>query len=190
MFYSEQQKEKKIVEIKKLKENEQMLMNENKFLVTQVKEARKQNRLLKIAISKLQNDFERLARQTKHPIQVNYSLHQNQDDNLLDRLDKVIEDHKQDDSLKVVHNLIEKEREESNGSKKSLHSNIDSILANDNKRINQVGKIAESKLNSYADYTHDDGLRQKLSDDKNKRSNRSFSEYQQQTYVPRDLNKM
>lgn len=176
--------------LNKLKENEQILINENQFLVTQVKEARKQNRLLKIAISKLQNDFERLARQTKHPIKVNYSLHQNQDDNLLDRLDKVIEDHKQVDSLKVVQGLVQNDREDSSASKQSLHSNIDSILANDNKKIDQVGKIAESKLNSYADYTHDDGLRQKLSDNKNKRSNRSFSEYQQQTYVPRDLNKM
>jgi low affinity Fe/Cu permease len=32
LFYSEQQKEKKIEEIMRLKENEQMLINENKFL--------------------------------------------------------------------------------------------------------------------------------------------------------------
>jgi hypothetical protein len=53
-----------------LKENENILQGENKFLLNQVKDSRKQNRLLKIAISKLQNDFERIARETKHPIEI------------------------------------------------------------------------------------------------------------------------
>jgi len=49
---------------------------------------------LKIAISKLQNDFERVARQTQHPIEISYSLHENDKNNLLEKLETVMQNTK------------------------------------------------------------------------------------------------
>ena len=111
-------------------------------LVNQVKESRKQNRLLKIAISKLQNDFERVARHTQHPIEISYSLHENDRNNLLEQLERVIEDNK-DEEL-----------------------NNQQILDKLEETNQKMKQIADAKINSYNAYADDQILREKLSQSK------------------------
>ena len=64
--------------------------------------------MLKIAISKLQNDFEKVINQIKYPIDLKYSNHSDNGDNLLLKLEKVIEE-KEDlfDNEKISMNLDE-----------------------------------------------------------------------------------
>jgi len=151
LFYSDQQKEKKIEEIMKIKEREHMLISENNFLIKQVKDSKKQNRLLKIAISKLQSDFDRVAKDSKQPIGISYSLKEDANDNILQRIERVIEDSK-DNEL----------------NNKEIFQKLDK--AND--KINQIAKV---KLRTRDDYKTDEGLRKKLAEDK-MRGNRSFNE--------------
>ena len=127
------------------------MINENEFLVKQIKEARKQNRLLKIAISKLQNDFERVARETKHPIEISYSLVEDDKDNIIQKLEKVMEDHNGDQLNNEQ--VLEK-------------------LQNTNEKLKN---ISQSKIDAYQDYSREEGLRKKISDEKLKNQKKSFS---------------
>ena len=133
----------------KSKENEKLLIGENQFLMKQIKEARKQNRLLKIAISKLQNDFERVARETKHPIEINYSLLENDKDNILQKLDRIMNQNASEEfsTEKVLDKLEDVEKTMKN--------------------------IAEEKTNDYQDFSHEEGLRKKLTEEFQRVQNQS-----------------
>ena len=140
LFISEEQKENKIKEALKWKMKGEIMEQDKRFLEKQLKDARKQNRLLKIAISKMQNDFEKLASDTKHPLGVNYSLNDESKNNLLSQLDKVISEHQelgQDLSNKEVIEKLEQ--------------------AN-----NKIDAIAQTKINSFTAYTDDNMLREKI----------------------------
>lgn len=151
----------------KLKEREQILLNENKFLTKQVKDARKQNRLLKIAISKLQSDFDRVARESKHPLNISYSLDENDKDNILSRIERVMENSKDADQN---HEEMSK----------------NDILAKLESESKKISSIAQTKIDSYADYTHDEGLRNKLNEAKDK-ANKSYSDYKNPTFQKYEL---
>jgi hypothetical protein len=140
LFVSEEQKELKIKEAMRWKMKGDILDQDKQFLEKQLKDSRKQNRLLKIAISKLQNDFERLARQTKGPINISYSLHEDVQSNLLSQLDKVITEH-QDLGQDLSNKEVLEKLDEAN-----THMNA----------------IAQTKLNSYTAYTDENHLREKL----------------------------
>lgn len=140
LFVSEEQKENKIKEALKWKTKGEIMEQDRQFLEKQLKDARKQNRLLKIAISRLQNDFERLALDTKHPVTVNYALNEESKNNLLSQLDRIISEHQelgQDLSNKEVLEKLEK-----------VNSKIDAI--------------AQAKIDSFTAYTDDNMLREKL----------------------------
>lgn len=149
LFVAEEQKENKIKEAMKWKMKGEILEQDKKFLEKQLKDARKQNRLLKIAISKLQNDFERVARHTQHPIEINYSLHENDRNNLLERLERVMEENKEE-------NL-----------------DNDQILKKLEETCENIGVIAATKIDSHTAYTTDNGLRDKLRE--NSQRNHSIS---------------
>ena len=136
----------------KSKENEKLLIGENQFLMKQIKEARKQNRLLKIAISKLQNDFERVVRETKHPIEINYSLLENDKDNILQKLDRIMNQNASEEfsTEKVLDKLEDVEKTMKN--------------------------IAEEKTNDYQDFSHEEGLRKKLTEEFQRIQNQSHGD--------------
>lgn len=153
LYASEEQKELKIKEALKWKMKLEIVEHDKNFLEKQLKDARKQNRLLKIAISKLQNDFERLARETKHPINIAYSLHEEDKNNLLEQLDQVIKSH-QDNGEDLSNNEVLQKLEEQNL---------------------KMAEIAKTQLDSYTAYIDDEGLREKLNKSENKnRGSRSL----------------
>ena len=136
----------------------EILEQDKKFLEKQLKDARKQNRLLKIAISKLQNDFERVARHTQHPIEINYSLHENDKNNLLERLERVMEENKEE-------NL-----------------DNDQILQKLEETCDNIGVIAATKIDSHTAYTTDNGLRDKLRENNQRNNSVNYSSQKNKSF--------
>ncbi|CAI2372199.1 unnamed protein product [Moneuplotes crassus] len=149
LFYCEQAKDKKDEEILRLKEYQRMILGENEFLVKQIKESKKENRLLKIAISKLQNDIEKLAKETDQPVDLNYSFLNDEKDNLLQKLEKVIENYT------------------------SEELNNDKILDKMKERDTTFDKIAETKIKTFDEYSNEEGLRNKLRQENTRVQNKS-----------------
>lgn len=139
LFISDEQKEQKIKESLKWKLKVDILEQDKRFLEKQLKEARKHNRLLKIAISKLQNDFERLARETRHPIEIAYSLHEEDKNNLLEQLDKVITEH-QELGLDLTNKEVLEKLDEAN------------------RQVQETAK-AQVEVNKFTAYSDNDKLR-------------------------------
>ena len=153
LFIAEEIRENKIKETNKWKIKVEDIEQEKRCLEKQLKDSRKQNRLLKIAISKIQNDFEKVLNQIQHPIDLNYSLHEDNSNNLLLKLEKVMEE-----------NI-------------DVNMNNDQILQKLEEANNKVGNLTQTKLLDYPAYNDESEFNRKFKISKPRINSQSFTSY-------------
>lgn len=141
-----------------------ILEQDKKFLESQLKNAKKQARLLKVAISKIQNDYDVLSNRNSQssndsPLKLTYPSNHNPI--MLSQLDKILTENqdfgKDDYSQKLIGKL-----EKANAETYIKHPN-----AKPKNECDQLKRIAETKIKSFSVYTDENKLKDLLLSSKN-----------------------